>query len=96
MDVVVGLQDADFVIGEFDTVEAMKGLIRGFLESQGDYIPYVKPLIRVNSCLMLPPSAFALSLALVSSSGEAFSFRVTWDVMVSRDDILTRRERHTL
>lgn len=37
----------------------------------------MKPLIKVNSCLISPPSAFALSLALVSSSGEAFSFRVT-------------------
>lgn len=37
----------------------------------------VKPLIRVNSCLISPPSDLALSLAFVSSSGEAFSFRVT-------------------
>lgn len=38
---------------------------------------YVKPLISVNSCLISPPSDLALSLALVSSSAEAFSLSVT-------------------
>ena len=40
----------------------------------------MKPLIRVNSCLISPPSALAFDFALLSSSGEAFSLRVTCEV----------------
>jgi hypothetical protein len=37
----------------------------------------VKPLISVNSCLISPPESLAFDFALLSSSGEAFSFSVT-------------------
>lgn len=37
----------------------------------------MKPLIRVNSCLISPPSDLAFSLAFVNSSAEAFSLSVT-------------------
>ena len=70
VDVVVGLEDADFVIRELDTrtISWAMALCGG---------TYVKPLIKVNSCLISPPSDLAFSLAFWSSSGEAFSLRVT-------------------
>ncbi len=76
VDVIVGLEDTDFVVWEVDTV-VHRGQLQAWTEGMAELCTYVKPLIKVNSCLIVPPSALALSLALLSSSGEAFSFKVT-------------------
>ena len=44
---------------------------------------YVKPLIRVNSCLMVPPWALAVSLALNLSVGESMSGHTRFEVLVN-------------
>jgi len=40
----------------------------------------VKALIKVNSCVIVPPDDLAVSLALLSSSGLAPSFNVTLNI----------------
>jgi hypothetical protein len=82
VDVLVGLEDANLVIGELNTIAHRESASRDRSERIRE-VPYVKPLIKVNSCLISPPSAFALSLAFVSSSGEAFSLSVTFGMTVS-------------
>jgi hypothetical protein len=71
MDMVIRLQNADLIFGELDPVRYQD------MPRDREKNPHVKPLINVNSCLISPPSDLALSLALVSSSGEAFSLSVT-------------------
>ena len=76
MNVVIGLKDADFVFREFDpenqsAMAEMKG-------ARCD--THVKPFIKVNSCFISPPDDLAFSLALVSSSSLAFSFKVTYNL----------------
>jgi hypothetical protein len=78
MNIVIGLEDADFIVREFDSMNQSARLITG-----RDGNAHVKPLIKVNSCLISPPDDLAFSLALVSSSSLAFSFKVTYTVSVS-------------
>ncbi len=85
VDVIVGLKDTDFVVWEVDTV-VHRGQLQAWTECMAELCTYVKPLIKVNSCLIVPPSALALSLALLSSSGEAFSFKVTCKSQSIRSD----------
>jgi hypothetical protein len=73
MDVVIGLKDADFVIRELDPANQSA---TAEMEVAGCGT-HVKPFIRENSCLISPPDDLAFSLALVSSSSLAFSFKVT-------------------
>ena len=73
MDMLVRLKDSDFVIRELDAENAVSTIPRVSIGENTN----VKPLISVNSCLISPPSDLALSFALVSSSAEAFSFKVT-------------------
>ena len=63
VDVVIGLEGMDGLVGEFDTMGS-SAITRAVLELR----TYVKPLIKVNSCLMVPPCDLALSLALKSIS----------------------------
>jgi hypothetical protein len=70
VDVIVGLEDADFVVRKLNAAAVSSVAIR---DGKTD----VKPLMRVNSCLISPPSALAFSLALLSSSALAFSLSVT-------------------
>ena len=72
MDMVIGLKDADFVIRELDP--ANQSATAGMKVRD---VTHVKPFIRENSCLISPPDDLAFSLALVSSSSLAFSFKVT-------------------
>jgi len=71
VEMLIGLENTDFVVWELDTAS-----VRGYSPYVAEGMSYVKPLIRVNSCLMSPPSDFALSLAFCSSSGGASSLSV--------------------
>ena len=64
MDMVVTLQGMDGIVRKLDSDS--KQFSDGFGERVGcgKVWAYVKPLIRVNSCLMVPPCDLALSLAL--------------------------------
>jgi hypothetical protein len=73
MNVVIGLKDADFVIRELDPTN-QSATAKVEVARCGTH---VKPFIRENSCLISPPDDLAFSLALVSSSSLAFSFKVT-------------------
>ena len=79
VDVVVGLERADLVIREFDAGHIISNTLNMFAIID----THVKPFIRVNSCLISPPDDLAFSLALVSSSSLAFSFKVTCALLVS-------------
>ena len=59
MDVIVRLEGMNGIIWKFDTAHGS--------DLQNDkrcLLTYVKPLIRVNSCLIVPPCSLALCFAL--------------------------------
>ena len=74
---IICLKCANFVFRKLDTG---RYYVRHLSQKPDASETYVKPLIKVNSCLISPPEDLACSFALVSSSGEAFSFNVTWKI----------------
>jgi hypothetical protein len=72
-DVLVGLQGANLVLGEFGTKRACQQLA----SKHGGCVMYVKPLMSVNSFVILPPWSWTFCFALSSSSWEAPDLRVT-------------------
>ena len=60
VDMAVGLEGVNGLVGELDTAKNSE-----VLHIQPGVITYVKPLMMVYSCLMVPPCFLALSLALI-------------------------------
>lgn len=72
--VVVALEGVDFVRGEVGTARIRQLSVHDGREAVK---PYVKPLIRVNSLVILPPWSVTFFFAFSSSSAEAPELRVT-------------------
>jgi hypothetical protein len=93
-DVIVGRERVDLVFGELGTSRLDVNICRGVDRSQME--TYVKPLIRVNSLVILPPWSVTCFFAFSSSSLEAPDLRVTCSGYQMKDLGTARFEQRTL